>query len=122
MLTLSQPMVGRWDPVRLEQIVMNLLSNAAKYGNGQPIEIRLREDGRSACLTVKDHGIGIAESEWPRNLRKFERAVPATRYGGFGVGLFVVQQLVLAMRGAVSVLSRPGAGAEFTVRLPRAPA
>ena len=116
----SEPLHGNWDPGRLEQIVTNLVSNAAKFGAGKPIVVALAAaDDGGARLTVIDQGIGIASADVERIFGKFERAVPAAGYGGFGLGLFVVQQLVHAMHGTVQVASTLGEGSEFTIRLPR---
>jgi signal transduction histidine kinase len=120
-LSVDDSVRGLWDPLRLEQIVANLLSNAAKYGDGKPIEVTLHGDNGIARLTVRDRGIGIDEADLGRIFGKFERAVTAKGYSGFGLGLFVVQQLVQAMHGSVEVHSKVGEGSEFTVQLPRAP-
>ncbi len=73
---------------------------------------------RRRAALVRDRGIGIAREDLQRIFGKFER-VSAQRYGGFGLGLFVVQQLVDAMGGSVRVESERGAGSAFTVELPR---
>ncbi len=119
----SSPVVGRWDRVRLEQVIANLLSNAIKYGRGQPIEIRLTAEDGTACLSVVDRGIGIPEMEQKRLFGRFERAVSGRQYAGFGLGLWITRQIVEAMGGAIAVESRPGQGSTFSVLLPvaRAP-
>jgi PAS domain S-box-containing protein len=114
------PAVGRWDRPRLEQVVMNLLSNALKYGRGKPVEVSVRADAESARLTVRDHGIGIEPEDRERIFTRFERAVTGHDYGGLGMGLYIVRQLAEALGGSVRVDSEPGAGAAFTVDLPRA--
>ena len=114
----GQPVVGRWDRFRVEQVVSNLLSNAIKYGDGQPIVIALDHDGRFARLFVKDHGIGIAPEHHERLFARFERGVSRRQYGGFGLGLWIARQLVDAMGGRISVESRPGQGATFSIVLP----
>jgi signal transduction histidine kinase len=116
----AEPVVGRWDRGRLEQVVTNLVSNALKYGAGAPVEVEVRSSGSMALLEVKDHGIGIAPEDLERIFGKFERAVPVRKYGGFGVGLYIVRQLVEALGGAVEVESAPGAGTTFHVVLPLA--
>jgi len=113
------PMVGRWDRRWLVRIVGHLLSNAAKYGGGQPIEVRADGDEHAVRLVVRDHGIGISAKEQARIFERFERAVPVRHYGGFGLGLWLVRQLVETLGGAVRVESRLGDGATFTVELPR---
>ena len=111
-------LVGLWDRLRLEQVVTNLLSNALKYGERKPIGVRWHRDGDNAVLEVRDLGIGIAAEDQDRIFTRFERAVSVRHYGGFGLGLFVVRQLVDAMGGKVSVVSTPGQGATFKVVLP----
>lgn len=113
------PMIGRWDRRWLVRIVGHLLSNAAKYGSGRPIEVRTDGDERAVQLVVRDHGIGISAEEQARIFQRFERAVPVRHYGGFGLGLWLVRQLVETLGGTVRVESRVGEGATFTVELPR---
>jgi signal transduction histidine kinase len=113
-----EPVVGRWDRTRLEQIVANLLSNAIKYGGNGPIEIRVGWAGKIARFEIQDHGIGIPREQQARIFERFERVAPVSNYGGFGTGLWIVRRLVEAHGGKVRVDSEPGAGARFTVELP----
>jgi PAS domain S-box-containing protein len=112
--------VGHWDRGRLEQVVTNLVANAMKYGAGAPVEISVRSSGAMALLEVKDEGIGIAPADAERIFGKFERAVSVRKYGGFGLGLYIVRQWVEALGGAVDVESSPGHGSTFRVVLPLA--
>jgi PAS domain S-box-containing protein len=112
------PVVGSWDPIGLETVLSNLLSNAAKFGEGKPIEIAIERSGSAARIVVRDHGIGIAPEEQSRIFQRFERAVPARHYGGFGIGLWAARQIIEAHGGAIRVMSEPGAGSTFTVELP----
>jgi PAS domain S-box-containing protein len=112
---------GYWDRLRLEQLVGNLLSNAIKYGAGRPVELIVTGDAEQVTLVVADQGIGIDEHAQERIFERFERAVSATNYGGFGLGLWLVREVARALEGSVRVDSRPGAGARFTVDLPRRP-
>ncbi len=116
----AEAVVGRWDRARLEQVVTNLVSNALKYGAGAPVEISVRSSGSLALLEVTDHGIGIAPENLERIFGKFERAVSVRQYGGFGLGLYIVRQLVEALGGAVDVASTPREGSTFRVVLPLA--
>jgi signal transduction histidine kinase len=109
---------GLWDRLRLEQVVVNLVSNAIKYGAGQPIRVGLNPDGGRALLTVQDHGIGIAPADVDRIFDRFERAVSTQHYGGLGLGLYIARQIVLAHGGEIRVSSQPARGSEFTVELP----
>ncbi len=117
-LDLDGPVVGRWDPLRVEQVVTNLVSNAAKYGAGRPIELRVDGDGETARLVVRDQGIGIAPEDQARIFERFERAAPSRHYGGLGMGLYIARQIVEAHGGSIRVASAPGAGSTFTVELP----
>lgn len=114
----AAPVIGRWDPSRLDQVVTNLLTNAAKFGAGKPIEIRIERLGAAARLAVTDHGIGIDPARRPYVFDRFERAVPSSRYGGLGLGLYIARSIVVAHGGTITVDSEPGAGSTFTVILP----
>jgi two-component system, OmpR family, sensor kinase len=112
---------GLLDQLAIEQIADNLLSNAAKYGAGEPIEVSLARRGGQALVTVRDRGIGISEEDQARIFDAFERAVTRREQGGFGIGLWVVRQLVDTMHGEIQVTSRPAEGSTFTVTLPLLP-
>ncbi|WP_164019896.1 CHASE domain-containing protein [Pyxidicoccus trucidator] len=113
-----RPVPGRWDRLRLEQVLTNLVSNALKYGHGAPVQVHVRGEGAHVYLEVKDQGIGIAPEDARRIFGRFERAVSSRNYGGLGLGLFITRQLVEALGGTISVESLPGQGSTFTVRLP----
>jgi two-component system, OmpR family, sensor kinase len=115
---LQDGVVGMWDRLALEQVVENLLSNALKFGAGKPVTLTLRSDGQAAQLAVGDRGIGISEADRARIFQRFERAVTQREHGGFGVGLWLANQLVVAMGGTIDIESTPGEGATFLVRLP----
>jgi signal transduction histidine kinase len=115
---LDGPLTGRWDRLRLEQVVTNLLSNALKYGPGKPIQVRLEASPELARLTVRDEGIGIEPEHLARIFEKFERAVSDRHYGGLGLGLYITRQIVNALGGRIVVESRPQQGTLFTVELP----
>ena len=114
----AAPVVGRWDPSRLDQVVTNLVINAAKFGAGKPIEIRIDRAGDDARLAVIDHGIGIDPARRPFVFDRFERAVPSSSYGGLGLGLYITRSIVVAHGGTITVDSEPGVGSTFTVTLP----
>jgi PAS domain S-box-containing protein len=120
-LKLSSPEAqrGKWDRLRLDQIVTNLLSNAMKYGAGQPIEITVAGSAEAVRLEVRDHGIGIAPENQSRIFDRFERAVSGRNYGGLGLGLWIVRQIVDALGGSIRVRSAAGEGSTFVVELPR---
>ncbi len=116
-----ESVLGRWDRSRLERVVTNLLSNALKYGTGKPVRVSVRAEVDRAILAVQDEGIGISADDQRRIFGRFERAVSARNYSGFGLGLWIVRELVEAHGGSVEVHSAPGEGATFTVSLPREP-
>ncbi len=118
-LRAPRPVDGRWDRLHVEQIVRNLLSNAIRYGLGTPITVSVAARGARATLTVRDRGVGIALADQARIFERFERTADGRRAGGLGVGLWIVRRLCAAAGGTVSVTSRPGKGATFTVMLPR---
>jgi signal transduction histidine kinase len=114
-----EPIAGCWDRMRLDQVATNLLSNAIKYGHGKPIVITARQKGEIAELTVQDFGIGIAPEDQDRLFQRFERIASERNYSGWGLGLWIVRQVLDAMGGSIQVDSQPGAGSTFIVKLPR---
>jgi len=111
------------DPVRLEQIIWNLLNNSVKFTpRGGRIEVRLEEQDDEIMLTVSDNGQGIDASFLPHIFEIFRQADARTNraQAGMGIGLAVVQQLVELHGGSVDAFSAgTGKGATFTIRLPR---
>ena len=121
-ITLEAPgsVPGLWDRERIETVITNLLTNAAKYGSGRPIAVTI-EDGPTARLQVSDHGVGIPEGDQQRIFERFERAAPDRSYSGFGLGLWLTRKIVEAHGGSIEVASRDGQGATFTHTLPKQP-
>ena len=119
-LTVSTPgtLPGEVDDLVLRQIVDNLVSNALKHGNREPVHVSLERCGSNAVLTVQDGGIGISPTDLDRIFAPFERAVTRRQQPGFGLGLWVVGRLVEAMGATIACDSAPGQGAVFTVTLP----
>lgn len=120
-LDLTPGLVGRWDRGRLVQITNHLLSNAARYGAGAPIEVKVRKEDGVATLSIRDHGVGIPPEGRARVFERFERLVSAQQYAGFGLGLWITRQLVLALGGSIELVSAAGEGATFIVTLPSMP-
>jgi len=112
------PVIGFWDKHALDEIVSNLLSNALKYGAGQPIDVTGRRTNGHALVTVRDRGVGIPREHRDRIFDRFARAVSSRSYAGFGLGLWIVRETVTAMGGAVRVVEAEGPGSAFEVSLP----
>jgi PAS domain S-box-containing protein len=113
------PVVGRWDKGRLDQVITNLVSNAIKYGDCKPIDVSVVAEDDVAVVTIRDRGLGIAPGDHERIFGRFERAASSRHYGGIGLGLWIVKQIIDALGGTVTVDSTPGDGSTFKVALPR---
>jgi two-component system OmpR family sensor kinase len=121
-LVLDAPdsLIGRWDRVRLRQIVTNLVSNAIKYGEGGRVEISLRDRDGVAELVVQDHGPGLDPAMLARLFEPFDHDHDRIGRGsGFGIGLWLVKTLCTAMQGSVTADRTTTSGARFCVVLPR---
>jgi PAS domain S-box-containing protein len=110
------------DPQAVITVVDHLLDNAVKYSpGGEPIEVRLWDDEAGVYISVADHGIGMDPEQAAHCFDKFWQAESneRRRFGGTGIGLYIVKSLVDAMGGRVLVDSAKGAGTTFTVGLGR---
>jgi signal transduction histidine kinase len=116
---LDHSVIGTWDRLRIEQVVINLLVNAARYAAGKLIEITVTRESDKAVLRVQDHGMGIDKKDQARIFERFERAVPVQNYGGLGLGLYISRQIVELHGGSIRVESELGQGATFKVELPQ---
>jgi CheY-like chemotaxis protein len=118
----KHPIWLRADPARLEQILLNLLNNAAKYTtDGGQIRLTAERQGSDVVVTVKDNGVGIAADMLDRIFEMFAQVDRSLEqaHGGLGIGLAVVKRLVEMHGGSIHVHSDgPGCGSEFAVRLP----
>lgn len=112
------PLVGNFDPVRVRQVVTNLISNALKYGEGQPIDVSVERRGGRAQITVRDHGLGIPEDQQARIFERFERATDDKSIAGLGLGLYVSKQITETHGGSLQLWSQPQQGSAFTMDLP----
>lgn len=117
-LDLRGPVEGNWDRYRIDQVLTNVLTNAGRYGAGQPVEVAVRRVGDSAELRVRDQGRGIAPEDQERIFRKFERAVDGSEVSGLGLGLSIVREITGMHGGTVRVESALGQGATFVICLP----
>jgi signal transduction histidine kinase len=115
---LDGPLPGRWDGLRMRQVVTNLLSNAIRYGGGSPVTVAAAREGEDVVLRVSDGGPGIPAEMQERMFGRFERGAADSH--GLGLGLYICQAIVAQHGGHIGVDSTPG-GTTFTVRVPREP-
>ena len=111
------------DPMRLRQVLLNLLSNACKFTKDGEVKLRLSKVGNGRHwveLSVSDTGIGMTPEQQAKVFEEFTQAdaTTAQRFGGTGLGLAITRKLTRMMGGDVTVTSEPGKGSVFTVRLP----
>jgi PAS domain S-box-containing protein len=117
----EKPLWVLGDPVRLEQVVVNLLNNATKYTERRGhVWVSLNEEGGEAVLRVRDDGVGMSEEMLPRIFDLFAQVDSSIErsQGGLGIGLALVRSLVTMHGGTVEARSELGRGSEFTVKLP----
>jgi PAS domain S-box-containing protein len=113
--TLDGPVIASWDRMRLEQVLINLISNAIKYGAGKPIDVVIDTEQPEVRLSVSDRGIGIDVDDQQRIFGRFERAVAVDNYGGLGLGLYIARQIAEGHGARIEVDSRPGVGSTFSL-------
>ncbi|MFC0135531.1 hybrid sensor histidine kinase/response regulator [Massilia eurypsychrophila] len=112
------PVAGCWDESRIEQVVINLLTNALRYGGGTPVDIIVTAAEREVRIDVTDGGIGIAPADQQRIFEPFERAAANGEVKGLGLGLAISRQLAEAHDGRLFVASDGKQGSTFSLVLP----
>jgi signal transduction histidine kinase len=117
-LVAPKPVIVEGDSFRLEQVLINLLTNSMKYGNSRPIELKVEEKDGNAVVSVKDQGIGIPENKLSLIFQRFERVSDTAKESGLGLGLYITRKIVDAHQGHIDVESEVGKGSVFTVTLP----
>lgn len=117
---LDVTVIGEWDKFRIEQVLVNLLTNAFKYGAGKPIHVTIHQsaDKKFAILTVTDQGQGISPADLQRIFDRFERASKDTAVSGLGLGLYITREIVELHGGKIHVQSELRKGSKFIVELP----
>jgi len=118
-LHLAPGIIAEVDRFRIEQVVVNLITNTMRYAPGKQIEISTSKKGdQYITIVVKDYGMGISLEDQKRIFTRFERAVPSANFGGLGLGLYIAKQIVDQHHGDIQVESELEKGAKFTVTLP----
>jgi signal transduction histidine kinase len=120
-LTDGEPTRVRVDPLRIEQVMTNLVDNALKFSPaGEPVEVSIdASDPEWVRVSVRDHGIGIPSEKLGRVFERFYQAHPERHYGGMGIGLFISRQFVEMHGGKIWPEQPEGLGIRFVVSLPR---
>src|SRR5262249_8846891 len=110
----------RADQTKVRQGVFHLLSNACKFTERGTVSLTVQPEPHVMVFEVTDTGIGMTEEQQGRLFQEFSQAEASTsrRYGGTGLGLALSRRLCRMMGGDVTVMSKPGLGSTFTVRLP----
>jgi signal transduction histidine kinase len=119
--SIEEDVIGAWDSAALAQVAHSFLANALSYGAGHPVDVFLRVQRDLVTFGVRDRGPGISAADRERIFLPFERAIGARERAGFGLGLWVARQLVIAHGGELLVESEPDVGSVFTAALRRQP-
>ncbi|MEW7849260.1 hybrid sensor histidine kinase/response regulator [Massilia aurea] len=112
------PVSGCWDEFRVEQVIVNLLTNALRYGGGQPVEVSVEQIGECVQINVRDGGKGIAPADLERIFEPYERGARNGEPKGLGLGLYISRQLAMSHSGELRVTSSAGEGSTFSLVLP----
>jgi len=112
------PVTGWWDEFRIEQVIVNLLTNALRYGGGKPVEIDVSEEEGRVRVDVRDQGKGIAPEDIERIFEPYERGARNGEPKGLGLGLYISRQLAASHGGELRVASTLGEGSTFSLVLP----
>ncbi len=103
------------DPFRVEQVIVNLLSNVVKYAPNAPLNISLKKENNQAILKISDGGPGIPREKMASIFERFKRGNKHEHISGLGLGLYIVKQVMDAHHGSISVDSNMGEGTTFTI-------
>jgi signal transduction histidine kinase len=117
-LATHAPVEGIWDEFRIEQVIVNLLTNALRYGGGGTVELSVHQIGCNVRIDVRDHGKGIAPDYIDRIFEPYERGAKSGEPKGLGLGLYISRQLATSHGGELTVQSVQGQGATFSLLLP----
>ena len=114
----DKPVMVQGDVYRLEQIIVNLFTNALKYAEGKPVMVSVTELNHCGELRVQDNGIGIGEEFQKKIFERFERGIPHDHIAGLGLGLYIASEMVKVHNGSITVESKLGQGSTFLVKIP----
>ena len=107
-----------WDRVRIEQVLLNLLTNSIRYGKEKQVYLSVESTESNISISVKDQGIGIASENLEKVFDRFEKIRNPSEVSGLGLGLYISKQIIEAHHGKIWVESEVGVGSEFKIILP----
>ncbi len=113
--------LATFDRLRIEQVLINLLTNAMKYAPGKPVDVTVREHPHGFRVAVRDQGDGIAPEDLAKIFERFERVQTPTSTAGLGLGLYISRQIVESHGGRLWAESELGGGTQFEFEIPRTP-
>jgi two-component system sensor histidine kinase VicK len=120
-VTEEEEMFGYFDHDRIEQVLLNIISNAIKYTEEDgEVKVHLEKEDGNAVLSVKDTGIGIPKEDLPRIFERFYRVDKARsrELGGTGLGLSIAKEIIEAHSGTIEIFSEVGEGTDVIIKLP----
>jgi two-component system OmpR family sensor kinase len=118
-IEISGNLNGRWDKMRIGQVITNILTNAIRYGKKKPIKIKAEELISTVRVSITDQGQGVSEEDIERIFGRFERATSSNESTGLGLGLFISKQIITAHKGKIWVDSKLNVGSTFCFEIPK---
>jgi signal transduction histidine kinase len=115
---IESSLTANCDPLRIEQVIINLVANALKYGCAKPVQVSLKKANETLAFSIKDHGPGIPKEYQSRIFERYGRVEGMNDLSGLGLGLFISKQFIEAHGGRIWVESEPGKGAQFSFEIP----
>lgn len=117
-MKIDDNILGNFDRQRIEQVFINLMSNAVKNAPASNILIELRKNKNKIEFCITDHGPGIPKDKHELIFKRFERTITTHYSSGLGIGLYISKNIVEGHGGSIHVQSQEGQGAKFIVRFP----
>lgn len=114
---INAPVLVKWDKFRIEQVILNLINNAIKYGADSEIELDVKVGGNVAVISVTDHGPGITPEIQKKIFERFERG-DTSKSEGLGLGLYICQEIIKHHKGNIILTSELGKGSSFQLQIP----
>lgn len=114
----ATPVLAHWDPLRIEQVITNLISNAFRYGDNSEITLVTYIENENIIISVTDKGPGITLANQKLLFERFKGDLDNRESSGLGLGLFIANEIIKSHGGQLELISGPGKGSTFTVKLP----